>query len=99
MAPEQMPQEAAQAAPEGAAPAATGDKDPMQMISDLGSKLQSLGQALQQSGAPDQVLQPLSECVAKFGEFMEALQGKGKQPMANSDAQQGGNPNAVPAQY
>jgi hypothetical protein len=69
----------------------------MKAIMDLGASLSGLGDALGQSGAPKEVLMPLQASIQAYGEFVNALQGKGAQPMAQATMNEGGNPNAQPA--
>lgn len=74
---EQMAQEAPPN--EGAAPQQEGG-DPMQAITALGESLGGLMQAMQESGAPEQVIAPLAQATEAYGAFMQALQGQGQAP-------------------
>ena len=74
-------------------------QDPMKAVSSLGESMNGLAQAMAQAGAPKEVLAPLQDAIKSFGMFMDALQGKGAQPMAANTMNEAGNPNAAPAGY
>ena len=89
--PDQM---AAQEAPQ------EGGGDPIKPLQDLGTSLSGLLPAMQESGAPPEVLKPLQAAVEAYGQFMSMLTGQGgAQPMAQTSMNEGGNANAAPANY
>jgi hypothetical protein len=72
----------------------------MQAIKTLGDSLNGLGDAMQKSGAPKELMAPLMESIDAFGEFAAMIGGGGKPEAPGQgvqDANAQGNPNAVPA--